>query len=317
MSVKCWANSIALLDNKVYITPYGDGGGYPNPLMYDTDRDEWSLLPKLSQDYVGFCLVAVPGKKQLLAIGGANSLSRSNKVFLWDEKSRKWLTPYPDMSTARCYCSGISHGSSVIVAGGIVSFHPLNFTSSVEVLHIREGGLFSRTYWSTHETIKLPYGVAGSIALIIDDKLYIAGGTGDAENQGFDPSRGVITASLPQLLQSGNNTNSGQVWNKLPVMPCVSHSINHYQGCLIAFSGITRQVEHPSPVYKFVPLVHLYNPSTKCWDCVGDSDYPYNLGRSVHIGENKILFIGGSTGTHDLMRKADLVKSCITLTINT
>ena len=43
----------------------------------------------------------------------------SNKVFLWDEKYNKWLTPYPNMPTARSSCSSISHGPTVVVAGGV------------------------------------------------------------------------------------------------------------------------------------------------------------------------------------------------------
>ena len=295
----------------MYITPYGEDGGYCTPLMYDINRDKWSILPELP--YVSYCLVAVPGKNQLLAIGGVVDESTTNKVFLWDEKSQKWLTPYPNMPTARCHCSGISHGSSVIVAGGVTSYDPLTLTSSVEVLHIKEGGLFSGSYWSVVK--QLPYGIANPVALVINDDLYIAGGECGTVNKPHLLSR-IATASLPQLLHS-NNTSSVQVWNKLPDMPCVSWSINHYQGHLIAFNGISL-VEHPGeekPVYQLVPQIHLYNPNTRCWDCVGSIDYPYNLGRSVHVKENNILFVGGTIGTHDTRKNDDLVTSCVTLTI--
>jgi len=294
----------------VYITPY-QGGGYPTPYMYDIAKEKWFVLPPLP--YHSYCLVAIPDKEQLLAIGGVkDKFTLSNKVFLWDEKSsQKWLTPYPNMSTARCHCSGISHGSSVIVAGGITSYDPLTITSSVEVLHIREGkSYFSRSYWSVVK--QLPYGMSNSVPLIIDDKLYIAGG-----NNTVDLTCSMLTASLPQLLQSSNNTSSGKVWNKLPDMPYSSWSINHYQGHLIAFNGIT-PVEHQGkekPVYQLVPLIHLYNPYTRCWDCVGSIDYPYNLGRSVHIRENKFLFVGGSTGTHRVSEEDNIVATCATLTI--
>ena len=278
--------------------------------MYDIKRDKWSILPELP--YVSYCLVGVPGKNQLLAIGGVVDKVATNKVFSWDEKSQKWLTPYPNMSTARCHCSGVSHGSSVIVAGGVTSYDPLTLTSSVEVLHIKKGGLFSRSYWS--EVQHLPYAMCTPVALIVGDRIYITGGTDYTK---IHPSCGVMTASLPYLLQSSNNTSSGQVWSKLPDMPCASCSINHYQGHLIAFNGISL-VERPGeekPVYQLVPQIHLYNPNTRCWDCVGSIDYPYNLGRSVHVKENNILFVGGTIGTHDTRKNDDLVTSCVTLTI--
>ena len=307
---KYWANSVTKLDSKVYITPYGEDGGYSTPLMYDIDKDKWFILPRLP--YGGYCLVAVPDKKQLLAIGGDDGRILTNKVFLWDEKSQEWLTPYPNMPTARCHCSGISYGSSVIVVGGVTSFDPFTLTSSVEVLNIKEDGwLFSRSYWSVVK--QLPYNVSSIVPLFIDDQLYITGGL----NNSRIVSCGIATTSLPQLLQSSNNTNSGQVWNKLPDVPYYSASINHYQGYLIAFNGISL-VEHPGeeePVHQLFPLIHLYNPNTRCWDCVGSIDYPYNLGRSVHIRENKILFIGGSTGTHKARKKDNLVTSCVIVTI--
>ena len=86
------------------------------PLMYDSYKDKWSILPKLP--YAWFSLVVVPYKK-LLAIGGLTSDDEvTNKVFAWDEDKKRWTTPYPNMPTARFHSSCISHGSSVIVAGG-------------------------------------------------------------------------------------------------------------------------------------------------------------------------------------------------------
>ena len=128
----------------------------------------------------------------------------------------------------------------------------------------------------------------------------------------------VVTASLPELLQSSNNnTSSSQVWSKLPDMPYSSHSINHYQGHLITFTG-GHKVELPDedkPVWELVPLIHIYNPDTKTWDCVGDIPHGYLLCKSVHIRENKILFIGGLTGIHNIGKDDDLMTICLTLTI--
>ena len=75
---------------------------------------------------------------------GVNEIT--NKVFLWDEKNNKWTTPYPNMPTARCRCSSISHGSTVIVAGGVPCRHPFTMTRAVEVLYIKEHTLFTKLY---------------------------------------------------------------------------------------------------------------------------------------------------------------------------
>ena len=315
MPGKCWAISVAELDGKVYVSGLSEGGGYPSPYMYDPNKDQWSTLPALPCGF--FSLVTVTEKKQLLAIGGNimnnGVIEVSNKVFLWDEKYNKWLTPYPNMPTARRDCSGISHGLTVIVAGGITCLDPFTMTRLVEVLHINDNNLHD-SYWSVIEQLRA-HVVFYAIPLIVHDKLYIA--------QGYDTfpassTCNVVTASLPELLQSSNNnTSSSQVWSKLPDMPYSSHSINHYQGHLITFTG-DHSVEQPDedkPVWELVPLIHIYNPDTKTWDCVGSVPIGYLLGMSAHIRENKILFIGGLTGTHDASKDDDIMTTCSILTL--
>ena len=150
--------------------------------------------------------------------------------------------------------------------------------------------------------------VRNAIPLIVNDQLYIAVGCDKAGTSTCN----IVTASLPELLQSGNkNTSSaGQVWNKLTDMPYSSFSINHYQGHLITFGGFHRvkQSNKDEPIHKVFPSIHIYNPYTNTWDCVEEIPYDYLLGRSVHIRDNKILFIGGLTGTCFI---DDIVTTCL------
>ena len=307
---KVWALSVAELDGNVYATVIDVEGAYFHPLMYDSNNDQWSSLPALPCAY--FSLVTIPDRKQLLAIGGVARNNRfTNKVFLWNEKSRKWTTPYPKMPTARGYCSSISHGPSVIVAGGITCSNPWTITRAVEVLDTKE---LTTPHWSVVE--QLPYGVWLPIPVIINDKLYLAQGYNEDIIHG---GCNVITASLSELLQSSNkNTSSGQVWHKLPDMPYSSFSINHYQGHLITFSGAYKveQPEEQNTAWQSVPLIHIYNPNTKSWDYVGEIPYGYLLGRSgVFIRENTMFFIGGLTGTYDLSRDNNVITTCSMLTL--
>ena len=100
----CWACSVAELDGKIYTTGRSSRGDYINPLVYNSYEDKWFVLPELP--YSKCSLVAVPYKKQLLAIGGTitkGGISKTaNKAFAWDENSQKWTTLYPNMPTARC-----------------------------------------------------------------------------------------------------------------------------------------------------------------------------------------------------------------------
>ena len=307
LPVKCGAVSVAELDGKVYVTLTGNRD---YPLMYDSYEDEWSLLPKLPHGW--FSLVAVPHKKQLLAIGGLTSNKEvSNKIFAWDEDNKRWTTPYPNMPTARFKSSCASHGSSVIVAGGVTCWDPWTLTEVVEVLHIKEHtSLFSKSQWSIVQ--QLPYVVFQAVPLIIDDKLYIVSGY---DNDG-DSTCNIVTASLPELLQSSDK-KTGNVWHKLPDMPYTSWAIIHYQGRLIILNGdhLVEQSGVNKSVWKFAQQSYLYNPNTKSWDYVGDDLHDYKLGRSVCIGENKIFFIGGMTGTFK-GGKDDLVKTCSILTFH-
>ena len=96
----------------------------------------------------------------------------------------------------------------------------------------------------------------------------------------------VVTASLPELLQSSNkNTSSSQVWYKLPDMPYSSFSINHYQGRLITFSGgyWVEQPDTGKAVHMSAPLIHIYNQRTHMGLCWGNPPWiftrlfsPYN-----------------------------------------
>ena len=313
---KYFVISVAEMDGKVYIAISGIRSAYLDPLMYDSNKDQWSTLPPLP--YAHFSLVTVVDRKHLLGIGGVvknNGVTEiSNKVFLWDEENRKWTTPYPNMPTARCYCSSVSHGSTVIVAGGVSSWDPWTMTRAVEVLHIKEHTLFTKSHWSVVE--KLPHVVYDAIPLIVDDQLYIAVGY---DKKGSPSTCNTVTASLLELLQSSNkNTSSGQVWHKLPDMPYSSLSINHYQGHLITFSGVHR-VEQPNIdklVCQSVSLIHIYNPYTNTWDCVGEIPYDYLLGKSVHIRDNKILFIGGVTGTYSTTKDDDIITTCLIVTLS-
>ena len=313
---KLFARSIAELDGKVYIIGQpgmGSGDVYTTPFMYDSNKDHWSTLPKLP--CYRCSLVSVPNKKQLLAIGG-HTLSNdivdvTSKVFLWDEKYKKWLTPYPDMPTARCSSSCISYGSSVIVAGGLTNWNPLTMTRSVEVLNITE----SDSHWSMVE--QLPHVTFEAVPLIVNDNVYMAIGI----DGNFTSTCNVVTASIPQLLQSSNDNNSNsQVWNKLPDLPYYTTSINYYKNHIVFFTGEQpiEKLNKNKPGWRFVPLIHMYNPHTSTWDCIGDIQQGYCFGPSVHVKEGKILFIGGiaAHGEHCASDTDDIIPTCMMLTIS-
>ena len=308
-----WITSVAELDGNVYVTPFLSEGGLPYPLKYDSSKNQWSTLPDLP--CIQFTLVAIPDLKQLLAIGGLShdslypQLTPSDKVFAWDSNhGTRWITPYSNMLTARYHSSAVCYQSKVIVAGGVIKNGPPRvMTRAVEVLNI--GANFS--YWSKVE--QLPYISNQPSSLLIDDMLYITAGF----NKLYEIQTSIVAASLPALLHNHPYASGGQIWEKYPDLPYPSPSFNVYSKRLITFGGI-HLVEQPNKKpakWQLVPLVHIYNPDTNSWECVGKTDHKYYLGRSVHIGEDKILFIGGTTGKYITDNNDDLVTKCSLLTI--
>ena len=194
------------------------------------------------------------------------------------------------MPTAQCFCSSISHGSSVIVASGVTCWDPWTMTRAVDVLYIKENSKTAKSCSQWIVVEQLPHVVRNAIPLIISDKLHLTQGYDEDVHFG---TCNVITASLPEVLQSSNkNTSSGQVWSKLPDMPYSSFSINHYHGRLITFGG-SHQVERshgPDPVWQSVPLIHIYNHYTRTWDCVvGDTPWVFVRQISSCKGEINVL----------------------------
>ena len=306
--IKCWATSIAELDGKVYIIAE-DSSESEYPYVYDVMKQEWSQLPALP--YCKCSLVSMADLKQLLAIGGykkiKDAVEVSKQVFVWHEDDKKWVFDYPAMCTGRFSSSGISHGLMVIVAGGVTCYYPWTTTSTVEILSTEKEFSPDRTLtWIKVE--QLPYALYGAIPLIVQDNLYIAGG--------FDEHHWrtckIVTVPLSELQKCGNTDAS--IWKRLPDMPYTSSSINHYQGHLITFTGVSvgEQPVCDRPIHQF----HLYNTDTKSWDYIATASEGYIWGRSVHIKDDVIFVVGGTTGT--VYRGEDddnLVKTCLMLSL--
>ena len=314
---KCWVTSVTVLNEKVYMAMINEEGrSSPIPYVYDFKQDK-GPDPLRSLPFLHFCLVTVHNKNCILAIGGVNGDEMSNKVYTWN--GNDWSNEYPDMPTARSRASSICYESSVIVAGGITKAKPLTITKAVEVLKIDD------KEWYVVD--QLPHIVYSAIPLIIGDTVYLGVGydghikvTEAKQDDSIckdDSTCNIIKASLPDLLKSDNqNTISKSIWIKLPDMPYSSWSINHYKNHLIAFTGdsLVLPTEKYDVVCQNVPLIYIYNSRTFSWDCVDDlsGTIDFYLGRSIHVNENTILFMGGITGRHE--NTDDVVTACYTLT---
>ena len=308
LPTKCWVTSAVELNGNVYACIDGPSDNFCDPIMYDSRSDRWFILPSLPCNQ--YSLAVVPNRNHLLAIGGKTVneefVGLSNRVFLWDEKYRKWLNPYPDMPTARLDCSSIGYQSSVIVAGGITCLQPWTISRVVEVLQVNDSCL-SDSLWSRVEP--LPHVVHEAVPLIVGEKIFFA--------VGYDEHRGstctVVAASLPALLYE---PTAFQAWEKIPDMPYSCPCITYYEDRLITFGGdgLVERPDEDTPVWEFFPPINIYNPDTKSWDHVGDIPHGYYLGKAIHIGDNQILFVGGLVGKLCVSEET-LLTTCSLLTI--
>lgn len=293
------------------ITVQDHTAAYLTPYVYNISRNKWSLLPNLPYGNASF--MSIPDQNQLLAIGGCKKndndiVEVSRQVFQWDEVDKKWCSEYPTMPTARFSTSSISHGSVVIVAGGVTCSHPWTITRAVEIL-ITKGPLSGfRPYWITVE--KLPHAVYDAVSLIVNDSLYITGGF----DEHCHNTCSIVTASIQGLQKSNSKDISAshdQMWHKLHDMPYFSYSISHYQGHLIAFT-MDKKPDKDDHIQK----VYLYNPDAESWDYVDQFTQRHNWGRSILIEDHLILVVGGTTGTAYKGEDNDLVKTCFTISLN-
>ena len=96
---------------------------------YDPAEDSWTTLAPLPVQGVG--LGAVRG--QLVAVGGERDTDScaSNKVYTYNEQSKKWNRTIPPMPTSRIFPGCLSLGSALVVAGGACDSSQENSTNVV------------------------------------------------------------------------------------------------------------------------------------------------------------------------------------------
>ena len=117
-----------LVQETVYIG--GGGGDKCNiVLAYNTNTEHWTELPHYKTR--GFGMTKIDS--QLVLAGGyVNHTVGSKMLGVLIPGTDSWSHPYPDMPTARSFCSAVSHNKWLIIVGGRDSRgHSL---STVEIL---------------------------------------------------------------------------------------------------------------------------------------------------------------------------------------
>ena len=262
-----------------------------------TGGGEWKTLATMPVARQEMPTAVLNGK--IYVIGGYDSdLLSTNTVEVYNPATDSWAyaQPYPNVN---------NHNGAAVAAGKLYGF----------------GGLTNQTFvydpindsWSEVAPMHSQHGNTAAVG-VIDDKIYVAGGTPDEGGlEVYNPATNTWT-NLASMSVARNHTGGGVINGKFyvvggrgsveaPTALEVYHPQTNNWSTLAPMptgrSGIGVAVVHDE-LYVFggeVPIVHpeveVYNPASNSWRRVQDMLRPrHGIWASV-IG-NKIYIIGGA-----------------------
>lgn len=272
LPTKLSSGKCTVIDGKVYcgggMTANDDENKYI-VFCYDPVGDKWTTLPPLPVRYFG--LGQVGGK--LVAVGGMRKdRKRSNEVFTFDERSKKWKQTISAMPTPRHAPSTLSLQSPdtllIVAGGGGTSGQD---TDAVEVYKA------GTSQW--YSTDPLPT-ACQDISLHFDQETmccYALGGFKYPSqlNQALYASisdllgNAVLSANQTGAVDSRENITSESAWKTLPNTKTYQPSAAVFAGNLLAIGG--QETLQGGKVKK---NIYMYSPSTESWVYFGNLPEP-------------------------------------------
>ena len=264
------------------------GGGYSNfksrgrtVMVYSIHTGLWRTLPPYMTWYFGM----VAANNQLILVGGIDLSTNKATNFLgaW---SKKWVHPFPRMSTPRHSPSLAFYKNWLVVAGG---FGERGANSNkVELLNIR-----SRKWY---ESSPLPTVCSSMSSAINGNMWYLSRGCsseGIANKRVFCVclddliSRAVLQSDDVLASQSTSIQSQPPPWLALADSPLTHSTVLVLNGALLTIGGYESST------------VHLYQPSSKSWIKVGD--LPTKLWEcACTVFPSGKMFVAGGCSNSDL-----------------
>ena len=256
---------------------------------YAPIEDSWTTLPPLPVKCVGLGVV----NGQLVAVGGMATVDglASNKVYTYDEISKRWKQTIPPMPTSRWFPCCLNLMSALIVAGGRDSYC---CTNVVEIFRP------DISQWYT--THPLPTACANVSLLAIGNTCHLLGGiniqpfmritqsnTASIENVFPDTTHIQPTPSVIDATTSS--------WQPLPDTPAYNPTGTVLAGNLIAVGGFETAEANEGVVSK--KEIYVYSPAANSWIYISDLPAPLRDAGVVSLSPNEILVIGGKYDCND------------------
>ena len=277
--------------------------------------DEESTIPAFGNQKSALGVAGpIAGKNgdYLIIAGGANFDSpfwENEKVWHQDI----WILPQEDirqqgwinagkLDHALAYSAVVSSSKGIVAMGGCNQDQTFDEVLLIKWDHEKQNVVIE--YLPS-----LPFPCAYGSAALIDEKIYLAGGT---KGPGLETAMNNFWRL--DLEKYGSDNFS---WDILPPWPgperaynlCVAQH-NGYSNCIYVLSGRRQAKETAtwevlSDVYAFDPL--LYTNKTKDpWTRKGDMPAPRMAGTAIPVGQSHLFVISGADGS--LFQKADSLR---------
>ena len=281
-----------VVQGKVYV-----GGGYTyrsnddehTVMKYDISSGKWAKLPP----YRARCFAMTVINNQLVLVGGREDDHFSEVLGVWRAESKEWTHTYPDMSTARFWCSAVIYNEWLVVAGGCGDC-PVRL-SSVEVMNT------VTKQWHAAPPTPTPW--TEMKTAIVGDTCYFMGGfTGIG--LATTATTVVYSVSLPALISQLHSQGSGkigrqhQIWKEIPGLLTTRSTPLSISGSLLAVVGRNKGSKAATAIY-------LYQPDTGEWVKVGDLPTPRYRCTCAMITDREMLVAGGRNN-YDYLCRSDI-----------
>ena len=277
-----------VVEGKFYIGGGTAGYGSNNNHMvavYDTSSRKWSTLPPYR--VYGFAMTVI--YNQLVLIGGYEDGRYSKMLGVWRADKKKWMHPYPEMSTARSRCSAAVYNELLVVAGGESDGEVM--LSSIEVMNT------DTKQWHTGPQMPTPW--LGMKTAVAGDVCYFMGGvTGLPLAVAASNVYGLSLPALMSRLHSKDLKEPPQAWKEVPGLQTTYTTPLSISGSLLAVGGRGKDVN----------AICLYQPDAREWVKVGDLPTPRYECSCAVTADNEVLVAGGKLSSWEITCKFDIAR---------
>ena len=249
----CWASAV-ILNGMVYCG--GNDYSSYNPVQYNPESDEWSVLPRAP---VMASITSLNG--QLVLVGGDNY----NIITVWDSGRNKWVHPYPAMPTGRGMSAAVGYLNYLIVACGVY------YRNIVDVLDSSSGRWYSAQ--------PVPVGGQCMSSVVVGDNWYLS-----SFGEWKDEKEHIFWAHLPTLISSATSahTNTTSIWHELPTPPVKGPTLLALRGHLLLVGGRGG-----------IQKLHHYDPETRQWRECGQLQVGLNAPCCIVLPSGELMVASG------------------------